>query len=82
MPTVQIRSQFAGSRITEILTDTKLSPMELNIILALQSDGGKLEIMHLIQTVRRSNECYKFVQDVAFYRAVSKLAHKSYVVYQ
>lgn len=79
MPLVKISK---SKPIDEILIDYELSAIEINVLLALQSNGGALEIIDLVEAVRKRNATsYKFVQDKRFYSAVSRLANKQYVTY-
>lgn len=75
--------QFArNSDIKQILSSSDITEMQLNVCIALYMCNSKVNVMSLIQCVRRENPQYKFVDDKHFYTAVYVLQKKGIVVYQ
>lgn len=71
-----------NTNIKSVMQNTRLTPLQINLVWVLYTEQRNMEIIELIGHVRKQNaENYKFVQDRAFYTAVSVLCVKGIIRY-
>jgi len=79
VPTVKL---VKSKSITDILTDQDISALEVNVLVALKKGGSELQVIDLIDSVRKHNAIsYRFVDDRRFYNAIARLVKRKYLTY-
>ncbi len=65
----------------DIITDTTLSELELNIVIMMITVRKPMLVLDVINEVRQTNRPYKFVLDKFYCAAIANLCKRKVLVY-